>query len=255
MVPASQPRPTINIPAVVGVIVVILAVIIAWVVSGQMGNDRVAISPTSIASTTSVADETTVPTTAPPSTVPDPTTVPPTTAGSPATGIVSDQTSPVPLPSNVPNQGGQVTTTTAAGNQGATPGSTPGPVATVTTTTIAGSDGGSSGGAGDLGISGKPIQRPNCDGAFVTVVASAVGNDVSAESIKGLLDQYEGSNYLRTDQSCASFAQSQNGQAIYVVYLGPFAQPGDACNARSKGPSSAYVKRLTNDPNAGGASC
>lgn len=226
-------------PALVGVVVVVLAAIVAWVLSGQIGSDQVAVGPGTTAATT-VPGATTVPTTAPPSTVPDPTTIAPA-AGSP-TSVVTDATTPVPLPTNVANQGGT-----------AVKGSTT--TTTVAETTDGGSGGGSSGGEGDLGIKGHPIQAPTCDGAFVTVVASAVGKDVAAGSILQLLNTFESSNYLRTDKSCASFAQSQDGQPIYVVYLGPFAQPAEACAARSQRPGGAYVKRLTDDPKAGGVKC
>ena len=99
------------------------------------------------------------------------------------------------------------------------------------------------------------MQRPPCDGAYITIVASALGRDASPAGIAGLLEQYSGADYLRTDQTCPSLAQSAQGEPIYVVYLGPFAVDTDACAARSSGPADAYARRLSNDPGGGDVAC
>lgn len=217
-------------PAVIGVAVVFIVAVAAWVIASRLGDGSTQPAPTipppSLVTTAPTASGST---TAVPSTVPDPT--------------VSDATSPVPLPSNVPTQGSGNTTSVAP---------RPAPTSTVgaTTTTGAAVGEGQSGGPGDLGVSGHPIQQPTCEGAFITVVASVVGEDDAARfSVSQQLDAYPDSNYLRTDTSCSSFRQNVDGKPIYVVYLGPFAQPGDACAARPN--SNTYVKRLTNDSDDG----
>jgi hypothetical protein len=93
----------------------------------------------------------------------------------------------------------------------------------------------------------RPISQPPCDGSYITVIASAVGNDASAAGVEAILDRYEGSSYLRTDRSCPSLTQSVDGQPIYVIYFGPFATDREACAARRDGPDGAYVRRLSND--------
>ena len=102
-------------------------------------------------------------------------------------------------------------------------------------------------GNGDLGVPGHPIQRPSCDGGYITVLASAVGAEATPDALDTVLDQYPNSSYLRTDQTCTSLTPAKDGEPIYVVYLGPFAVDADACRARSEGPSGAYVRRLSND--------
>ncbi len=110
-------------------------------------------------------------------------------------------------------------------------------------------------GEGDLGIVGHPIQSPNCDGAFVTQLASVKQQNAHPGSMRQLLEQYAGSHYLRTDLSCNSFSLADDGTGLYVIYYGPFAQPGDACAARERGPVGAYVKQLVNDGEYSGVRC
>lgn len=210
-------RSTVNVPAAVGVAVVFLAAVVVWVVASNMGGDSISGPDT----TTVVSTSDPAATTSSPATVADPTTVPPST-------------SPVPLPDTLPRQS---TTTTVA--------------VTTTTTTSPPQPPENP----DLGIPGYPMQFPTCDGAFVTVLASRIGTDGAAASIKQVLDAYPDANYLRTDTSCASFTQSINGQPVFVVYFGPFIAATDACQARAQGTPDAYVKKLAQDPNAGGANC
>jgi len=89
--------------------------------------------------------------------------------------------------------------------------------------------------------------QPTCDGSYITVLASPIGGQATTASLASVLDTYPGSNYLRTDQACPSLSQSQNGQPIYVVFLGPFAVDSDACTARSEGPDGAYARRLSSE--------
>jgi serine/threonine-protein kinase len=90
------------------------------------------------------------------------------------------------------------------------------------------------------------MQAPPCNDSFITVVASAVGDQASAAGIANVLETYPGSNYLRTDQTCPSLNPSVDGEPIYVVYFGPFVVAGDACAARANGPEGAYARELSN---------
>lgn len=258
-IPTRPPRSTVNVPAAIGVAVVFLAGVIVWVVASQMTQDEV--TTPSVPSTSAVTT---------PSTVPDVTTTTTTTTVVSEPTARPGETTPIPLPSNAPKQDGSKGVTTVPKPTAAPPSDTKAPSGGGASgddgnsddssddgdsSGNGGSGGGSSGGDADLGISGYPIQQPTCDGAFVTVVASIVGKDDAAERVKSVLDRYPDGNYLRTDRSCASFSQSSNGQPIFVVFLGPFAQPADACEARVKAADDAYIKRLSNDPNAGGAKC
>jgi serine/threonine-protein kinase len=100
---------------------------------------------------------------------------------------------------------------------------------------------------GDLAVPGHPMQRPPCDGSYITVLASPIGGQATAGGIAAVLDQYPGSNYLRTDQTCSSLNPSSDGQPIYVIFLGPFVVDTDACAARADGPDGAYARQLSND--------
>lgn len=235
MPPAPHSRFAINVPAAIGVAVVFVVAVAAWVAASQLGGDDATgdptIPPASLVTT--------------PSTVPETSVVAPSTFGPASTVSPTQATTPIPLPTNVVSQGPGNTTTIAR-----PPAVTAAPAAT--TTTSAPSTGGQSGGAGDLGVSGHEIQQPTCDGAFVTVIASIVGEgDAVKASVAQQLSNHPDASYLRTDQSCSSFRQDVDGEPIYVVYLGPFAQPGDACAARANTNEGAYVKRLTNGGDAG----
>ncbi|MEJ7800037.1 MAG: hypothetical protein WKF60_05915, partial [Ilumatobacter sp.] len=119
------------------------------------------------------------------------------------------------------------------------------PATAAPATTAPGSDAGTV--PGDLGVPGHPMLQPTCDGSYITVLASPIGDQATTASLASVLDTYPGSNYLRTDQACPSLSQSQNGQPIYVVFLGPFAVDSDACTARSEGPDGAYARRLSSE--------
>ena len=91
------------------------------------------------------------------------------------------------------------------------------------------------------------MQAPPCDGAFITIIASAVGEQATAVGIDAVLEQYPGSNYLRTDQTCPSLNPSVDGQPIYVVFFGPFPFASDACTARAEGTEGSYVRELSDE--------
>lgn len=224
--PAVEPdRWNLNLVAVAVVAAVVLAAVAAWILTGD-GDEETGGGPSDVPTTT----------------VPPPTSADPGGVDAPTTTAVASTpptTSAQPMP--------EVTTSTPAPTTTTLPSTT----APVTTAASAGPDAV----PGDLGIAGRPMQRPPCDGAYITIVASALGGDVSAAGIAGLLEQYPGSEYLRTDQTCPSLAQSRDGEPIYVVYLGPFAFDSDACAARASGPADAYARRLTDDPDGGNVNC
>jgi len=101
----------------------------------------------------------------------------------------------------------------------------------------------------DLRIDGHLMTRPPCDGSYIV----AVGASISASEVRNranvtrLLHKYPGASYLINDQTCDSLWPSVDGNPIYLVYFGPFATKGEACDARSDGPKDAYVRPLSND--------
>jgi hypothetical protein len=217
-------RWNVNLPAVVGVVFVFLVGVVIWVIVSSGGDDE-ASGASTVATAPTVPGSTLTGSTAPPgSTTPSPmpVTSPPATPPPTAPPVVT--TAP---PTPAPTQ--PLTTPNTAAPDPTEPAPTAAP------------------GSGDLGVPGHPIQRPPCDGGYITVLASAIGSQATATSMDSVLDQYAGSSYLRTDQTCPSLTQSSNGQPIYVVYLGPFAIDTDACQARSRGPNGSYVRRLSND--------
>lgn len=201
-------------PAVIGVVFVFLVGVIVWVIATG-GDDDPAADPGT--TTSAVVDATT--------TVPG-TTTPETTSPQSSTTTVETTLAP--------------TTTTET----TLPPTTSAPT-TVPVTTAPGADDDAV--AGDLAIPGRPMQRPPCEGGYITIVASAVGAQATADGIAAVLDSYPDAEYLRTDQTCSSLRADVDGEPIYVVYLGPFAFPEDACTARAEGPEGAYAKQLSND--------
>ncbi|WFN93726.1 serine/threonine-protein kinase [Gordonia sihwensis] len=97
-------------------------------------------------------------------------------------------------------------------------------------------------GAGDLGLP-TPISRPSCNGQAVTVVYNAVTPGAYAAEIAAALARYPGAAYLRTDHSCASLKQSENGNPVYAVYY-PGSSPAAACATTSRLGGGAYTRRL-----------
>lgn len=222
--PPERDRWGLNLPLAIGVVVVFLIAVITWVLIDATRGDDEAIGPTlPPPAPTSTGLPTTAPT--PTSTTPPllPTTSPlvaPTAPAGPGTTAAAPPTIPITPP---PTVAPAITTTTVAG--GATDDTVP----------------------GDLGVPGRPMHRPVCTGAYITVLGSNVASRTSAAGIAQLLEQYPGSEYLRTDQSCRSLDRSAEGEPIYVVFFGPFPEQSDACIARAQGPDGAYARRLSDE--------
>jgi hypothetical protein len=214
----SGERWNVNLPAVIGVVFVFLVGVIVWVIVSGGDDDEPGAAPDETTTTVvTVPDEGTVAVTTTPA-MPDVTsTVPETTTTVPETSTTVPETS-----TTVPEPTTTAPVTTAPG---AEPNAVP----------------------GDLAIPGRPMQRPGCDGSFITILASAVGAQATADGIAAILDEFPGSEYLRTDQTCSSLRPDVDGEPIYVVYFGPFVFDTDACAARADGPEEAYAKELSND--------
>ncbi|MCB0965921.1 MAG: hypothetical protein KDB37_03720 [Ilumatobacter sp.] len=226
--PAPNERWNVNMPAVIGVVFVFLIGVIIWVITSTGGDDSVATDTVpSSSSTTDVTTTTSssVPGTTSPAPMPVLTTVAPTTPATPAP--TAAPTAP-PAPTQPPTTAAPTTTTTPTPPT-SSPDSEPDAV------------------PGDLGIDDYPMQQPACDGSYITIIASAVGDQATAAGIENVLDTYDGSNYLRTDQTCPSLNPSVDGKPIYVVYFGPFPFAADACAARSEGTEGSYARQLSND--------
>lgn len=218
--PGSGERWNINLPLVIGVVFVALLGVIIWVVASG-GDDEAA------------------PATTPPAIVPLPSTTT-TESTSTTTSTAAVTTTPAPMPST------SVSAPTSAPPSSSGPSTTP-TTPPPTTPVTADPDAGPDAVPGDLGIPGIPMQQPPCDGAYITILASAVGDQATAGGINAVIDQYPSSNYLRTDQSCTSLNPDSDGEPIYVVFFGPFAFDSDACAARADGPEGAYARQLSND--------
>lgn len=204
-------------PAVIGLVFVFLVGVVVWVIasSGDGDDDAAPIGPQITSGATSTEQPT-------------------TSGGGTAAATSPPTTSPTPLPSTSPAP--STTPTTA-------PPTTPTTSPPVTAAPGAGDDAV----PGDLGIPGRAMLRPSCDGSFITVLASPIGDQATAAGVEAVLEQYPGSSYLRTDQTCPSLNPSSDGRPIYVIFLGPFAFDSDACTARSEGPEGAYARQLSDE--------
>ncbi len=236
-------RWNVNLPAVIGVVFVFLVGVIVWVIVAS-GDDDGQITTGTLASTVaSTTSSPSVQTTTPPpmpstSVVVVPTVPPPPLTSAPATAPPPIATAaPAPPP---------IVTSPPAPPPPPPPTAAPTAAPTNPPTTVAPPSPPPPGG-GDLGVPGHPMQRPPCDGGFITVLASAIGDQATADSMGSVIGDYPGSSYLRTDVTCASLNPSSGGRPIYVVYFGPFATSSEACASRSQGPDDAYVRRLSND--------
>ena len=212
-------------PAVIGVAFVFLLGVVIWVVvSSGDADDAAPARPTAPADTLpgSASDE------VPPSTPPS--TTPPTPPPAPTTTTAPTTVPPTSPPTTVP------------------PTSPPTTVPPTTSAPVTAAPGaGDDAVPGDLAVPGRVMQRPPCNGSFITVLASPIGDQATADAIAAVLDQYPGSNYLRTDQTCPSLTQSSGGQPIYVIFYGPFPFGSDACAARADGPAGAYARQLSDE--------
>ncbi len=223
-------RWSVNMPAVIGVVFVFLVAVVVWVIATGGDTDDDAVAPTVPSPTAAPAALVTTTVAGAPAT-----TTTTTPGPLPATTLATTIVSTTPATTTEPPAATTVAPTTAA------PTTVP---PTAAPTTIPPDDGGTVG--GDLGIAGTPMRRPACDDAFITIIASAIGAEATADSIASVLGGFPGSNYLRTDQTCPSLNPSVGGEPIYVVYFGPFEGEADACAARSRGTSGSYVRVLSN---------
>ncbi|MAT06524.1 MAG: hypothetical protein CL424_15910 [Acidimicrobiaceae bacterium] len=236
-----------NLPAVIGVVFVFLLGVIIWVITSTGGDDQIATDPSTPSTTTNAPSTTSTSSTVPADTTPvplpvlttvaatDPTTTPATVPPTPAPAPPTAPPAP-PTPTQPP-----APTTTAA----PAPTTTTTPAPTTPPTSSPDSEPGAV--PGDLGIDDYPMQAPACDESFITIIASAVGEQATAGGIEAVLSDYDGSNYLRTDQTCPSLNPSVDGEPIYVVYFGPFPFAADACAARAEGTDGAYARQLSED--------
>ena len=202
-------------PAVIGVVFVFLVGVVVWVVATAGGDDEqtrttaATVTPTSTA-TPPTLSPTPLPTTSAPGTDPTSTTPSPPTTTTTPTATTAPPTA-VPA-TTVPSTPPPATTAPGAADD-AVPG--------------------------DLAISDRPMRQPPCDGGFITVLASPIGDQATPDAVSAVLEQYPGSNYLRTDQTCPSLRADVDGAPIYVIFFGPFVVDTDACTARADGPEGA----------------
>ena len=98
---------------------------------------------------------------------------------------------------------------------------------------------------GDLGLD-VPMSQPACDGSVAVFLKASTTPGKYQSEVSAALRRYPGSQYLRTDQSCPSLAQSVNGNPIYAVYF--LTTEDQACeviaNAHTLGAGDAYGRRL-----------
>ncbi len=128
----------------------------------------------------------------------------------------------------------------------------PAPAAT-TTATVAPPPAAPARGGGDLGLS-TPISSPPCDGRTVAVVYNAVLPGAYEQEIASALSRYPGASYLRTDQSCLSLKQSENGNSIYAVYY-PGSSIADTCSIKARIGGGTYARRLDDSTPVGTEIC
>ncbi len=225
-----------NLPAVIGVVFVLLVGVIVWVIVGSGGDDAStapSASPPTSSDLTGAPPATTTPT---PASVPGATDGVATTAAAPTAAASTTAASTVAPSTTAPS-----TSAPSTAESSAPTSSSPPPPVTTAPGAVEGAV------PGDLAVPGRPMQQPTCEGSYITVLASVIGPQASAASIADLLETYPGAEYLRTDQTCSSLRPSLDGQPIYVVYFGPFAFDTDACVARAQGPDDAYARRLSDE--------
>lgn len=210
---APTDRWNVNLPAVVGVVLVLLAGVVVWVVTSA-GSDG-------------------DPVAAPTSTLPAP-----TVTGAPVT-VAPGTTTPAPMP--------DLDAATAATAGSTAPSSAPTSAPTTAPPVTAAPSAGPDAVPGDLGIPGRAMLAPPCNDSYITVLASAIGADASAPAVAAVLDEFPTASYLRTDQTCPSLTPDIDGEPVYVVFFGPFPFASDACAARADGTPDAYARRLSVD--------
>ncbi|NWJ74598.1 serine/threonine protein kinase [Pseudonocardia sp. ICBG1122] len=100
--------------------------------------------------------------------------------------------------------------------------------------------------AADLGL-GRSLAPVSCAApADLVVVGAAVDPARYREDVSEHLRAHPGANYLLADGSCVPFrSRTADGNPIYVSYLGPFADRGDACVALARAGGDAYLRPVT----------
>lgn len=92
-----------------------------------------------------------------------------------------------------------------------------------------------------------PMSHPPCDGSGIVVLANSVTPGRYDAEIQGLLNNFPGASYLRTDESCLSLRQHDDaGNAIYTVYRPAGRTVADICAAVRAAGRDAYGKWLDN---------
>jgi len=104
---------------------------------------------------------------------------------------------------------------------------------------------------GDLGLA-STTSIPSCDGTGIVVLYSATNPNSYAEEVAAQLLANPGSQYLRTDNYCASLRQATtDGNPIYAVYRIAGTTEPEVCAAVTAPSGDSYGKWLdtTTDPN------
>lgn len=76
-----------------------------------------------------------------------------------------------------------------------------------------------------------PTSHPACDGTGIVVLGNATAPGSYESEIQSLLNRFPGTEYLRTNESCASLRPSLNGNPIYAVYRVAGRTQGEVCSA------------------------
>ena len=143
-------------PAVIGVVFVFLVGVVIWVIASSGDGDDAAPASSPIASGVDTSGQPATSdggsaTTTPLATTPTPL---PSTSSTPATTpSTTPPTAPTTAPPTAPTTAAPVTAAPEAGDD-AVPG--------------------------DLGVPGRAMQQPACDGSFITVLASPIGDQATA---------------------------------------------------------------------------
>src|SRR5262245_6843465 len=176
-------RWNVNLPAVIGVVFVFLVGVIVWVIASSGGDDEITTDTLLPGSTTSVPPGITAQTTTP---LPMPsTTLVPPTAPSTAPVTVPATAAPTAAPTAPPAPPPQTAPPATAAPQpppAPPPTQAPVPPQPTTTTTPAPPPPVPQNG-GDLGVPGHAITHPPCNGGYITVLASAIGSQATANSM------------------------------------------------------------------------
>ena len=100
----------------------------------------------------------------------------------------------------------------------------------------------------DIGVD---MTNQGCTGKLLVMYGTAGERDANpaVRKVPVLLDEIEGSKYLRARGSCVdAFLQKGPNGDVFQVYLGPFDSLRSACSARHRGRTSSWVKHLGSPP-------